>query len=83
MLAFTFLILKDVLKYAFISAGVMVYIEAAPGGEHLGTLVGMFEDMLLSIDWAGVTGTISEAFRGFLTDPDVQDQLTAVEVAQP
>jgi len=82
MLAFTFFILKDVLKYTFVTAAVLVYTDIGPGGEHVASLVGMFEDLLLSIDWTGVAGTIAESFRGFMTDADIEGQLAVVEVTQ-
>ncbi len=66
MIAFTFLILKDVIKYTFMTAVTLTYIDLGPGGDQLGTLVGAFEDLLLGIDWESLVTTVWEEFDSFV-----------------
>jgi len=66
MFVFAFLILKDVLKYVFVTAAMLTYIDLGPGGEALGSLVGTFEDLLRGIDWTSLANTVGIEFDNFM-----------------
>ena len=66
MFAFAFLIIKDVLKYTFVTAAILTYIEVGPGGEHVASLVNTFRDVLLAIDWSSIGASIAEECQKFL-----------------
>lgn len=50
-------ILWQVLKYAFVTALVLTYVDLGPGGVYLGKLIDSFRGYLAQVDW-GVIGRV-------------------------
>lgn len=67
MLAFAFIVLKDILKYILITALVLVYVDYGPGGESVGALVGTFKGVLTAIDWQPLVATVAEQGDNIMT----------------
>jgi hypothetical protein len=59
MLAIIFWIGLAFLRWSFVAACVLAYVEVGPGGEALGNVIEAFKGILLSIDWESLVRSVS------------------------
>ena len=74
MLSFLLIIGFHVLRWAFIAAAVLTFIEVGVGGDALYSIVNIIKEVLLAIDWRSVVESLFGAFGDLFND--VQENLT-------
>lgn len=61
-------ILWQVVKYAFVTALVLTYVDLGPGGEYLGKLIDAFRGYLAQVDWGVIGRAVLDFVIGFLRE---------------
>ena len=58
MFAFIFIVIWKILKYTFITAAVLTYVELAPNGDALKAIVTSIQSALMQVEWNTLIDTV-------------------------
>ena len=66
MYSFILIIVWQILKYSLITAAVLTYIDLAPNGDVVKSIVLSMKDALMQIDWVTLIDSIVESIKSLI-----------------
>lgn len=66
MFSFIFIVIWKILKYSLITAAVLTYIDLAPNGDLVKSIVFSLKSSLLEIDWVTLINSIAVSIKSLI-----------------